>query len=278
MALGLDIVIRLGLFVLALMLFWNLLKRYVMMVVLTIFSPFFFLAGAIPGFEEATASWFRRMAAVVITFPIILALVYLAVALLGGLGGAFGGGGVGNPLVGGGIGAPPPVGDANYFVNIATLAGIGIIYFANQVPGMVDELLGTKGPREKGVSPLLLISGGMAALQTFGTISKAAPSAGYWLRGGAYYKGLRGTAQGLAYSTMNLFAGGFGKGNSPSELIKARKNQPQPRRGEGVNQILVPGEEEQSGVEGPPPENPPEQTTPSGAGNNPYRPNGPNNT
>ncbi|HEY4695247.1 MAG TPA: hypothetical protein VIH52_04795 [Candidatus Nanoarchaeia archaeon] len=272
-ALALDILIRLGLFVLAILLFWALLKRYITMVLLTVFSPFFFLAGAIPGFETAINSWFKRMLAAVLTFPVILVVVYIAVALL-------------SPAIGDGIGAPDPIKGASFFLNLSALAGLGVLYFANQVPGMIDELLGTRGPRDRGVSPLLLVGGAIGAAQTMTTVSRASPMMAGWMKGSAYQPGPRGRLAGWGTNVLGFFNPNV---KFKQEEITARRGNPPPPSGRPKRFTLFPNRDRQTGEPppdnvvpfrprggppgGPPPETPPTTPRPpTEGGENPYRP------
>lgn len=158
-ALAFDIIIRIGMFILALMLFWSLLVRYATLVILTVFSPFFFLIGMVPGFEGITLTWFKRMLAVVISFPAILVIAYLALSLL-------------SPNSGSGIGAPPPLGTSSGILNISALVGLGVLYFAHKVPATIDDVLGIKDTKAKGPTPLLLATGAMGGLQSYSSINK----------------------------------------------------------------------------------------------------------
>jgi hypothetical protein len=156
-----EIMIRLSMFIIAVILFWTLFMRYVTMIALVIFGPVFFLIGAIPGFEGLTISWLKRMLANAIVFPITLLFVYLAVSFLSpdiasvirwssiALGpiGAVSGSILDytwNPAGGGG--APPGLGGGSFFLNIPALIGLGFILFAIKVPGFIDEVFGLKDP------------------------------------------------------------------------------------------------------------------------------------
>ncbi|HSX58445.1 MAG TPA: hypothetical protein VLE47_04220 [Candidatus Saccharimonadales bacterium] len=189
-ALGFELIIRIGIFLLAILLFWKLLVRYVTMLVLTVFSPFFFLVGAIPGFESITVNWFKRMAASVLTFPAILVIAYLGAYFLT-VGKVF-------SLTGdGSITAPPPLGGADLFVNIGPLIGLGILYFAAKVPDALDDLFGVRD-KSKGPTPLILASTVGSGLQTVGSVSKG-------IQGGQQ---LVNTTRGWG----NAFKGALGRG------------------------------------------------------------------
>lgn len=129
---ALDLIIRIFMLVLAAMLFWSLVTRFVTLIVLTIFSPVFFLFGAVPGYEGVMTTWFKRMAAAALCFPIMLVLIYVAVALVAPF----------NDNAQ--IAAPPPIGETGKIFNIGVLVGVGILMFTQKVPGFVDDMLGIK--------------------------------------------------------------------------------------------------------------------------------------
>lgn len=139
-----ELIIRLSIFIIAIILFWTLFQRFIMILVFTIFSPVFFLLGAVPGFESTPISWAKRMLAATLTFPVILIFVYIALTFLTP---SF----PGLPIVAGSSAkAPPPIGGAGYFLNIPALIGVGLILFSLKVPAFIDDVLGLKDPLGKG--------------------------------------------------------------------------------------------------------------------------------
>ncbi len=192
-----DLIIRLSIFLIAVILFWILFLRFVSMIVMTIFSPVFFLVGALPGFEQATLSWFKRMFASVLVFPITLALVYLAIAFMNVTSARFLASltVVGAPLQGlvpGTIlGSPPPVQGGGFFLNVSTLIGLGFILFAVKVPGFIDELFGNKDFTGRGGLGAGLLFGSLGipllGLKALGDVGKTA--GGIQQLGGSVGKG-----------------------------------------------------------------------------------------
>ncbi len=171
-ALAIDIFIRLIMFILAILLFWALLKRFVMILLLTVFSPFFFLLGSVPGFEGVIVNWFKRMLASALAFPAILVIVYIAVALLSSnypILGVF-------PVIpsGGGPTPPPPLEGAGFFLNLTALTGLGVLFFASRIPDFIDDMLGLRGPAGRGgFGPGAVVGGASGGLQTMGNLRRA---------------------------------------------------------------------------------------------------------
>lgn len=56
----------------------ELAKRWLMMIILSIFAPFAFLWGALPGQEDTTTNWFKNMLVNALTFPGITAILAVA--------------------------------------------------------------------------------------------------------------------------------------------------------------------------------------------------------
>lgn len=196
-----ELIIRLSIFIIAIILFWTLFQRFILMLVLTIFSPVFFLLGAIPGFESTPISWGKRMLAATLTFPLILIFVYIALNFLSpnipGL-----------PIAAGSTAkAPPPIGGAGYFLNIPALIGVGLILFALKVPAFIDDVLGIKDPLGKGGIGAGLLFAAAAVpgrgLKEVGSLSKGVSDAS---RG---YYGLR--EKGQAWS-RGLMRAGYQRG------------------------------------------------------------------
>ncbi len=129
--LGIEILVRLTLFIVGIYIFWILLKNYAFMVIFTIFSPFFFLLGAVPGFEGVTGNWFKRMFATMLSFPLILFFLYLSLYLLMQSNPVF-------QVTKGVPHAPPPL--QSNILNINYLLALGILFFATKVPKFIEKI------------------------------------------------------------------------------------------------------------------------------------------
>lgn len=127
-----EVLMRLTLFALAVFVFWQLLKTFALMIVYAIFSPMFFLMGALPGFEGTTINWFKRMLANAITFPVILVFLFVALTFIWGSNPIF-------QIVQGNIQAPPPLG--SNLLNIGYLVGMGMTFFASKVPKVIEKMM-----------------------------------------------------------------------------------------------------------------------------------------
>ena len=174
----LELLLRLILFGVAIYLFWVLLRTFTLMVVYTIFSPFFFLLGAIPGFEGTAISWVKRMIASALSFPIIVVFIYLAIGFLF----------ASNPIISlftsaGGpenIQAPPPL--STNLLNIPALIGYGLIFFATKVPKVIERMFkiddfDIRGGVGAGIL-LAPVAAPLAAAQTLGNLGRAYDSSG----------------------------------------------------------------------------------------------------
>ena len=124
--------------------FLMLLMAYVMIIILTMFAPFFFLIQALPG-NNGAKEWFKQMAANVAVFPAVAFMIIFA-GIIGGIG-AFGGTGAGElskqmageslkfPLLSGGF-------DSNA---IGKLIAIGFLFMAPEAANMVKKFVGGQG-------------------------------------------------------------------------------------------------------------------------------------
>ncbi len=119
--------------------FLMLLMAYVMIIILTIFAPFFFLIQALPG-NNGAKEWFKQMASNVAVFP-VTALMFMLAGIIGGIS-ALGGQGQGIitpeqvgqfPLLTGGMGEIPK------------LIGIGFLLITPSAAEMVKNAMGAKG-------------------------------------------------------------------------------------------------------------------------------------
>lgn len=141
--------------------FFMLLIAYVMIIVLTMAAPFFFLFQALPG-RNGAGEWFKQMASQIAVFPTV-ALMFVFAGILGGLGSVDGGGAIGAGQVGQ---FPLLAGDIDPQV-IGKLIGIGLLLMTPSAAELVRNALGVRGGPN--------LAGGAAALgAAAGTITRPA--------------------------------------------------------------------------------------------------------
>lgn len=122
-----------------------LLMAYVMIILLTLVAPFFFLIQSLPG-NNGAREWFKQMASNVAVFPAV-SLMILFAGVIGGVE-AFGGGEAGRlaqeagtealkfPLLAGGLNPK----------EISRLIAIGILFMTPEVANLIKNSMGAKGP------------------------------------------------------------------------------------------------------------------------------------
>lgn len=166
-----ETILRLILFLLAAYIFWILVKNYALMVLYTIFSPLFFLLGAVPGFEKITVNWFKRMFVYALLFPTVLLFIYLGMGLLF----------MSNPFLQIlGEGAPKaPVPIQTTVISIPYLLGMGILFYTTKLPKLLEKTFKLDDfDIRGGLSPTMLvtapIAAGMMAKKGVGPVSTAA--------------------------------------------------------------------------------------------------------
>lgn len=118
--------------------FFQLVYRYARIMILTVLSPLILLLGALPGQEEATAGWLKDLAVNTLTFPAIMFVLILAVAVLVS--------GITRPLQA--LGGIPTIGTA-FFATGSTivLPFVSLIIFllSFKIPGIIENAI--KGRR-----------------------------------------------------------------------------------------------------------------------------------
>lgn len=123
--------------------FLMLLMAYVMILIMTIASPFYFLIQALPG-NNGAKEWFKQMAANLAVFPAV-ALMIIFAGIVGGIG-AFGGTGEGAfggadsealkfPLLVGGLDSGA----------IGKIIALGVLFMTPEAAKMIKEAIGAKG-------------------------------------------------------------------------------------------------------------------------------------
>lgn len=139
--------------------FLMLLMAYVMIIILTIAAPFFFLVQALPG-NNGAKEWFKQMAANVAVFPAV-ALMFIFAGILGGiesLGGAgdaaFTNEEIGQfPLLVGGL-------DARI---VGKFIGIGLLLMTPQAADMVKKFISGPGGGGGGFAPGAAVGAALGA-------------------------------------------------------------------------------------------------------------------
>jgi len=121
--------------------FLMLLMAYVMIIILTMFAPFFFLIQALPG-NNGARGWFQQMAANVAVFPAV-ALMFIFGGILGGLTPL---GGSGDPIF-----STQQIGQFPLFAGdlpvdvIGKLIGMGFLLMTPQAAELVKRAIGGAG-------------------------------------------------------------------------------------------------------------------------------------
>lgn len=125
--------------------FLMLLMAYVMIILLTMIAPFFFLIQALPG-NTGAKEWFKQMAANIAVFPAVSLMIIFA-GVIGGIS-AFGGTGAGElqgvgsealkfPLLVGGL-DPGAIGK---------IIALGFLFMTPEAANLVKNAIGAKGPQ-----------------------------------------------------------------------------------------------------------------------------------
>ncbi len=118
--------------------FLMLLMAYVMIILLTMFAPFFFLIQALPG-NNGAKEWFKQMASNVAVFP-VTAMMFIFAGILSGMTGL---GGTGSGAI-----QPAQVGQFPLLIGgldagaIGNLIGIGFLLITPTAADMVKNMVG----------------------------------------------------------------------------------------------------------------------------------------
>lgn len=239
-----EFFVRLILVIVGFYLFWILVKNYAYMVIYTIFSPLFFLLGAIPGYEGIITTWFKRMLAYALAFPVIVIFIYIALGLLSQSGP--------RQLWSDDIGSPPPI-ESNV-LNISYLLAIGIIFFATKVPQFLEKMFKIDGTDIRGglgVGLLALpvtgpVAAGRVASKASGLAGAALPLTGRFVdvtRPGTFAGGLadrlHNTARAVGGDTSKLASDASGS-KTYTRTAQERRNEyfTQGRSGEAVGKDM----------------------------------------
>lgn len=159
-----GLVVGIALLFIMFRIFLMLLMAYIMIIILTIAAPFYFLIQALPG-NNGARDWFKNMASNVAVFPTV-ALMFIFAGMLGGI----------NKLggIGGGAIDPGKVGQFPLFVGgletdaIGQFIGIGILLITPTAADLVRNAIGVKGggPNFAGAATAALGAGAGFAMGT----------------------------------------------------------------------------------------------------------------
>src|SRR3989344_2596429 len=158
--------------------FLMLLMAYVMIIILTMFAPFFFLIQALPG-NTGAKEWFKQMAANIAVFPTVSLMIIFAGAI-GGIS-AFGGTGAGE-LQGVGSEAlkfPLLVGGLNPGA-IGKIIALGFLFMTPEAANLVKNAIGAKGPQFGGAGAAALGAGAAVIGRPLGAPIRAVGQAASW--------------------------------------------------------------------------------------------------
>lgn len=120
------------------MLLFELLKQYVTIILLAIFSPLAFLWGTLPGQEDTTNSWFKHMLVSALTFPAVAMLLGVAQRMML----------VSNIDVPDEFqsGAFAIISVVNWLPFAGSLMAIVLVMMCTKVPAIIEDLLEVKTP------------------------------------------------------------------------------------------------------------------------------------
>jgi len=157
--------------------FLMLLMAYVMIIILTMAAPFFFLIQALPG-NNGAKEWFKQMAANVAVFPTV-AIMFIFAGILGGIEAL--GGIPGEPVIQGEELLKFPLLAGGFDpATIGQLIGFGFLLMTPEAANMVKKFVSGPGGGGGGFAP------GAAIGASIGAGAGAIGGAGRWAAGGAF--------------------------------------------------------------------------------------------
>ncbi len=171
--------------------FIMLLMAYVMIILLTLAAPFFFLIQALPG-NNGAKDWFKQMASNIAVFPVV-SLMIILVGVITGIGnfGGTGGGELNNCAAGaaqqigqlGCSGLKFPLLVGGFSANaIGKIIGLGILFMVPQATELVKGALGVKGGPNLGGGIMAGVAAGAGAARGFaGEVAPHVPGVGLGL-------------------------------------------------------------------------------------------------
>lgn len=136
------LILAVFLLIVILHLLFKLVQRYAQFIIYTLFAPFFFLWGALPG--QSSFGWFKSQFANVISIPAMLLIIRLATFIVfntSGLGGkdSFS---LPSPFSSG-IGSSSGISGV-FWTIISPLIGLALLFYATKMPAIIDGLFGIK--------------------------------------------------------------------------------------------------------------------------------------
>lgn len=139
---------RIAVVIILVILNFTLLMRFINIIFLAIFSPFFFLIGALPSGGGTITSWFRNMLANSLAFPGVLAVLYIAALL----------------KFTAGLTPPAPVTGFISAPDIGSFLTFGALVLATRVPAMLENAFDAIAPSHVaksgfGIQQLPLVGG-----------------------------------------------------------------------------------------------------------------------
>lgn len=195
-----GLVIGIALLFIMFRIFLMLLMAYVMIIILTMFAPFFFLIQALPG-NNGAKEWFRQMASNIAVFPTV-ALMFILAGILGGIGALAPGASA--AIQPGQIGQfPLIVGNLNAQA-IGQLIGIGFLLVTPSAADIVKNAMGGKGGGGGGMGNIgaAALAGAGAGMAVVGAAGRGAWEQGYkrspfgqWAREGEQMRQERASVQ-----------------------------------------------------------------------------------
>ena len=122
--------------------FLMLLTSYAMILLLTIFSPFFFLMQALPG-QNGAKNWLKQYVANLSVFPTVVIMLLIGGLLgeLGGLGGKAGSSGFSEATVG----FFPLLSGIVNTGSVAKLIGLGFLFMTPEAANLIKKFIGAQG-------------------------------------------------------------------------------------------------------------------------------------
>ncbi len=144
--------------------FLMLLMSYVMIILLTLFAPFFFLIQALPG-NNGAKEWFKQMASHIAVFPTVSLMIILA-GVIGGIS-AFGGTGTGELGTSSALKFPLFLGGVNTNA-LGKIIGLGILFMTPNAAELVKNAIGVKGGPNLGAGLIGGLAAGAAAGKQIG--------------------------------------------------------------------------------------------------------------
>ena len=158
--------------------FLMLLMAYVMIIILTMVAPFFFLIQALPG-NTGAKEWFKQMAANIAVFPTVSLMIIFAGAI-GGIS-AFGGTGAGElqGVASEALKFPLLVGGLNPGA-IGKIIALGFLFMTPEAANLVKNAIGAKGPQFGGAGAAALGAGAAVIGRPLGAPIRAVGQAASW--------------------------------------------------------------------------------------------------